>query len=178
MLHLNPDLRLPNLDKVLPLPPAVLPYWDGKKKSLIDGAKPVKAVSTDDVASRFHNLGTPVPQTPQAKYMPDWRVPQGVMREVPMPARELRSTGLLPAPATGIWHGSVDPGHPLAKVFNQWYRQSYVEEGQAFPDPRDRGLDISPKDIQWRWLDQANQSHPPDRKKITLLDFSPSLPAH
>ncbi|WP_237022517.1 DUF6396 domain-containing protein [Herbaspirillum frisingense] len=31
MLHLNPDLRLPNLDKVLPLPPAVLPYWDGKK---------------------------------------------------------------------------------------------------------------------------------------------------
>ena len=178
MLHLNPDLRLPNLDKVLPLPPAILPYWDGDKQSLIDGAKPVKAVSPDDVASRFHNLGTPVAQTPQAKYMPDWRVPQGVMREVPMPARELRSTGLLPAPATGIWYGSVDPGHPLAKVFNQWYRQSYVEEGQAFPDPRDRGLDISPKDIQWRWLDQANQSHPPGRKKITLLDFSPSLPAH
>ncbi len=178
MLHLNPDLRLPNLDKVLPLPPAVLPYWDGDKQSLIDGAKPVKAVSPDDVASRFHKLDTPVPQTPQAKYMPDWRVPQGVMREVPMPARELRSTGLLPAPATGIWHGSVDPGHPLAKVFNQWYRQSYVGEGQAFPDPRDRGLDISPADIQWRWMDQANQSHPPGRKKITLLDFSPSLPAH
>jgi hypothetical protein len=263
MIHLNPDLRLPNLDKVLPLPPAVLPYWDGKKKSLIDGAKPVKTVSLDDIKPspaslregrahipdgfvlpdepqgghlvqylhtdaviggywlvqlrkpvtprqvawnaaqvpmryeigeafdktpegltkddgvfRFHYLGTPVPQAPEAKYAPDWRVPQGVMREVPMPARELRSTGLLPAPATGIWYGSVDPGHPLAKVFNQWYRQSYVEEGQAFPDPRDRGLDISPKDIQWRWLDQANQSHPPGRKKITLLDFSPSLPAH
>ncbi|MFS2117824.1 sel1 repeat family protein, partial [Herbaspirillum frisingense] len=137
------------------LPPAILPYWDGDKQSLIDGAKPGKAVSPDDVASRFHNPGILVPQTPQAKYMPDRRVPQGVMREVPMPARELHSTGLLHAPATGIWHGSVDPAHPLAKVFNQWYRQSYVEEGMAFPDPRDRGLDISPKDIQWRWLDQA-----------------------
>ena len=49
MLHLNPDLRLPNLDKVLPLPPAVLPYWDGEKESLIDGAKPVKTVSLDDI---------------------------------------------------------------------------------------------------------------------------------
>lgn len=257
LLHLNPDLRLPNLDKVLPLPPAVLPYWDGEKESLIDGAKPVKTVSLDDIKPspaslregrahipdgfvlpdepqgghlvqhlhtdavmggywlaqlrkpvtprqvawnaaqvpmryeigeafdktpegitkddgvfRFHYLGIPVPQAPEAKYVPDWRVPQGVMREVPMPARELHSTGLLPAPATGIWHGSVDPGHPLAKVFNQWYRQSYVEEGQAFPDPRDRGLDISPKDIQWRWLDQANRPQPSGRKEITIRNFS------
>ena len=257
MIHLNPDLRIPNLDKVLPLPPAVLPYWDGKKKSLIDGAKPVKTISLDDIKPspaslregrahipdgfvlpdepqgghlvqhlhtdaviggywlaqlrkpvtprqvawnaaqlpmryeigeafdkipegltkddgvfRFHYLGTPVPQALEAKYAPDWRVPQGVMREVPMPARELHSTGLLPAPATGIWHGSVDPGHPLAKVFNQWYRQSYVEEGQAFPDPRDRGLDISPKDIQWRWLDQANRPQPSGRKEITIRNFS------
>jgi len=257
MLHLNPDLRLPNLDKVLPLPPAVLPYWDGEKESLIDGAKPVKTISLDDIKPspaslregrahipdgfvlpdepqgghlvqhlhtdaviggywlaqlrkpvtprqvawntaqvpmryeigeafdkipegltkddgvfRFHYLGTPVPQAPEAKYAPDWRVPQGVMREVPMPARELHSTGLLPASATGIWHGSVDPGHPLAKVFNQWYRQSYVEEGQAFHDPRDRGLDISPKDIQWRWLDQANRPQPSGRKEITIRNFS------
>ncbi|QNK66397.1 DUF6396 domain-containing protein [Variovorax sp. PAMC26660] len=35
----NPDLRLPNLDKVLPLPPANLPKWDGNKQTLIDAAK-------------------------------------------------------------------------------------------------------------------------------------------
>jgi len=35
----NPDLRFPNLDKVLPLPPADLPYWNGDKKTLIDAAK-------------------------------------------------------------------------------------------------------------------------------------------
>jgi len=34
-------LKLPNLDKVLPLPPAPLPKWDGNVQSLIDGAKAV-----------------------------------------------------------------------------------------------------------------------------------------
>ncbi|WP_233410232.1 SEL1-like repeat protein [Burkholderia ambifaria] len=36
-------LKLPNLDKVLPLPPAPLPKWDGKVQTLIDGAKAVTA---------------------------------------------------------------------------------------------------------------------------------------
>jgi hypothetical protein len=40
-LYTNPDLRFPNLDKVLPLPPARLPIWDGKKESLIKAAKAV-----------------------------------------------------------------------------------------------------------------------------------------
>lgn len=40
-LELNPDLRFPNLDKVLPLPPASLPFWDGKRETLIDAAKAV-----------------------------------------------------------------------------------------------------------------------------------------
>ncbi|MGU7776313.1 DUF6396 domain-containing protein, partial [Burkholderia sp. MR1-5-21] len=34
-------LKLPNLDKVLPLPPAPLPKWDGNVQSLIDAAKAV-----------------------------------------------------------------------------------------------------------------------------------------
>ncbi|WP_382160592.1 DUF6396 domain-containing protein [Hydrogenophaga sp. ANAO-22] len=38
----NPDLRFPNLDKVLPLPPAQLPQWDGHPQSLIDAAKGVR----------------------------------------------------------------------------------------------------------------------------------------
>lgn len=40
-LNLNPLLRFPSLDKVLPLPPAALPPWDGDKKTLIDAAKGV-----------------------------------------------------------------------------------------------------------------------------------------
>ncbi|WP_230943954.1 tetratricopeptide repeat protein [Burkholderia diffusa] len=39
--HYRGRLQLPNLDKVLPLPPAPLPRWDGNVKTLIDAAKPV-----------------------------------------------------------------------------------------------------------------------------------------
>jgi TPR repeat protein len=39
--HYQGRLKLPNLDKVLPLPPAPLPKWDGDKKTLIDAAKAV-----------------------------------------------------------------------------------------------------------------------------------------
>lgn len=38
-LERNTDLRFPNLDKVLPLPPAPLPKWDGQRQTLIDAAK-------------------------------------------------------------------------------------------------------------------------------------------
>ncbi|MBB6135445.1 hypothetical protein HD842_003612 [Massilia aurea] len=40
-LELNPLLRFPNLDKVLPLPPSPLSPWDGDKRTLIDAAKGV-----------------------------------------------------------------------------------------------------------------------------------------
>nr|WP_246326948.1 tetratricopeptide repeat protein [Burkholderia guangdongensis] len=39
--HYQGRLKLPNLDEVLPLPPAPLPKWDGNAKTLIDAAKPV-----------------------------------------------------------------------------------------------------------------------------------------
>ena len=44
-LYHNPDLRFPNLDKVIPLPPATLPQWDGQLQSLVDAAKAVVPVS-------------------------------------------------------------------------------------------------------------------------------------
>jgi hypothetical protein len=40
-LDRNPSLRFPNLDKVLPLPPAPLPQWNGDKHILIEAAKGV-----------------------------------------------------------------------------------------------------------------------------------------
>jgi TPR repeat protein len=40
-LDFNPALLLPNLDKVLPLPPAPLPPWNGDKAALINAAKAV-----------------------------------------------------------------------------------------------------------------------------------------
>ena len=40
-LDFNPDRRFPNLDKILPLPPAPLPPWDGKRESLLAAAMAV-----------------------------------------------------------------------------------------------------------------------------------------
>jgi hypothetical protein len=41
LAHYQGRLKLPNLDKVLPLPPAPLPKWDGNVQTLIDAAKAV-----------------------------------------------------------------------------------------------------------------------------------------
>lgn len=50
-LNLNPLLRFPNLDKVLPLPPASLPPWDGDKQTLLDAAKGVTPRPSEPKAS-------------------------------------------------------------------------------------------------------------------------------
>jgi hypothetical protein len=63
-LELNPDLRFPNLDKVLPLPPAPLPFWDGKRETLVDAAKAVI-------------VKQPTPATPGAKRTGRAHIPQG-----------------------------------------------------------------------------------------------------
>ena len=43
-LEHNPDLRFPNLDNVLPLPPTKLPQWSGKPEDLINAAKEIHPV--------------------------------------------------------------------------------------------------------------------------------------
>ncbi|WP_249746093.1 DUF6396 domain-containing protein [Burkholderia sp. LAS2] len=53
-LDRDPDLRLPNLDKVVPLPPAKLPKWDGNKETLIDAAKAVTSVPVSPVKPASH----------------------------------------------------------------------------------------------------------------------------
>ena len=50
-LELNPLLRFPNLDKVLPLPPAPLSPWDGDKQTLIDAAKGVTSRPSEPKSS-------------------------------------------------------------------------------------------------------------------------------
>jgi TPR repeat protein len=54
-LDFNPLRRFPNLDKVLPLPPAPLPRWDGKRETLLKAAMavtPPKAESKPSAASQ------------------------------------------------------------------------------------------------------------------------------
>ena len=83
-LYMNPDLRLPNLDKVLPLPPAKLPQWDmSKPQTLIDAAKQVVPAPA-------------VKPTPGSQRTGRAHIPQGYA---------LPSQPLIPA---AEWHGQFD----------------------------------------------------------------------
>lgn len=60
-LRHHPETRLPNLDRVLPLPPADLPPWDGEVESLIDAAKAVRVTpSLPKASAELHRaVGAP-----------------------------------------------------------------------------------------------------------------------
>ena len=63
-LRHHPDTRLPNLDRVLPLPPAKLPTWDGEAESLIKAAQAVRVTPSQ-------------PQQPAANAPGRARIPEG-----------------------------------------------------------------------------------------------------
>jgi TPR repeat protein len=155
-LRRNPDLRLPNLDKVLPLPPAPLPQWNGNKQTLIDATKavlPARGVGTQ--------------RTSRAEFF-DWpellegslneaRVAQGAARYVGLVEPIERCNGGAVCPHTGVWQARVPGDDPAADLFNQWHRQSYVLEGGAFPIPAaDWLLDVNAQRITWWFWSEAN----------------------
>ena len=90
-LGFNPNARFPNLDKVLPLPPADLPPWNGDRDTLLHAAKGVRpppAVPKPSAASllekpyflaadyalRPAGLHSDAPRAPFSAY---WRPAQG-----------------------------------------------------------------------------------------------------
>jgi hypothetical protein len=54
-LRFNPSRRFPNLDKILPLPPASLPAWDGKRETLLKAAIGVTPFQRKPESSRIIN---------------------------------------------------------------------------------------------------------------------------
>ncbi len=259
-LYTNPDLRFPNLDKVLPLPPARLPMWDGKKESLIEAAKavvptpPAKSTAKpvanpaskltgkahipegwmlperpaidvpaqyettaapeagywlarlmrpssdehdawnaaqlpmqyargelfdrtrpglrdDDGRIAFHYLGqlVPVPPSdPEPLFTKSPLVERGIARYGDAPEPAVICKGHTTCRKTGVWEARVADDHAHALVFNQWHRQAYVQEGQAFPDPQGQHLEIATPEVMWRWLGQANTGDPAGLMSISV----------
>jgi len=238
-------LKLPNLDKVLPLPPAPLPKWDGNKKLLIDAAKAVTLPTTAsprpqlqgrefipeghgvralhespgrvqghkpapesgywlaiyaDGEKRFYaRRGNPEYYQAGERFAPpsaEWLQPEeiqwhflglatklppqsheflahmsaaGWMREFSERPLALACTGHQRCPEAGIWEGRIAQDHPLAAIYNRWDQQSFVEQGQSFPDPRGRYLDIAPDSVRWTWLGNPNaDGDGPGIRKIAL----------
>ncbi|HWT21858.1 MAG TPA: tetratricopeptide repeat protein [Variovorax sp.] len=158
-LYHNPDLRFPNLDKVLPLPPAPLPQWDmSEPKKLIDAAKAVvpAASSPSQAPTPTSQRTSQLEIVGQRMQSADTRVAQGIAREAEVPTPLVRCSGAGRCLVTGIWQARVPDNHALAASFNQWHRQAYVLEGQPFPDPREQRLDIDLAQVTWTWWNQAN----------------------
>jgi TPR repeat protein len=116
-LRRNPDLRFPNLDKVLPLPPALLPQWDSNPDSLIDAAKGVR-LAPQPVTTPAHRLPPQdrahIPpghslQMP-AHLAPFARVPVDGIPRIWLGGRYSSSLAL--APAAGYWQARVEPSQP------------------------------------------------------------------
>ncbi len=151
-LRRNRDLRLPNLDKVLPLPPARLPMWDGKKQSLVDAAKAVvPAPAPPPPASN------PASQRTGRAHIPEgWALPERPQIDVPA---QYETTA---APATGYWvarlmRPAVD--HHLA--WNAAQQPMQYREGELFDRSRP-GLRPEDGRLQFHYLGElvAVQSRP------------------
>jgi TPR repeat protein len=128
----NPDLRFPNLDKVLPLPPALLPQWDGNPDTLIDAAKGVR-VAPQPVTTSVHRL------PPQDRA----HIPPGHTLQVPahlssFARRSLagfttaledntRPPGMARAPVAGYWQPRVLPAHAYDDAYTTHLRRELAD---------------------------------------------------
>ncbi|MGY4145010.1 tetratricopeptide repeat protein [Variovorax sp. PvP013_2] len=115
----NPDLRFPNLDRVLPLPPAKLPQWDGNPDTLIDAAKAVRVTPraqklSGHVHPPAHRAHIPPGQTlqvpPHLAHMLGLPGFTSILADVP------GATGLARASVTGYWQPRVSPARATDSI--------------------------------------------------------------
>jgi hypothetical protein len=232
-LSFNPDRRFPNLDKILPLPPANLPPWNGERDSLLEAAmgvslkrptpKPTEASQyTDrrflDAAYKLRQAGEKTAElhAPMSGYWqptayqqsepiramltcvepglyrageqfqrfasPDkadrtpiggvvwerWETIRhnhgavdplaaaGLTREVACPEALVACGAELACPVSGIWQPWVHADHPMRAIVNQPWRQAWLTEGQAFPQPeRDWLLALPATEVTWYLMDRS-----------------------
>ena len=146
--HYQGRLKFPNLDKVLPLPPAPLPKWDGNVQTLIDGAKAV----------------TPPPANSQQGSALQGRefVPQGYA-VAPLAQSTMVVTGDQPAPRDGYWLALYGP--PSASTDQLVPARRNVPErytaGERFETPSLSWLTVD--QVQWHYLGEA-YALPPQRE--------------
>jgi hypothetical protein len=118
-LGFNPDRRFPNLDKILPLPPAPLPPWDGERESLLAAAMAV----------------VPAPSSPapteaslrKGRYFLD-------SAYVFRPIKE--TTDALQAPVAGYWQPTAPQGAAEVRTFLNGIGPGLYGKGEAFEQPR------------------------------------------
>jgi len=137
--HYGDRLKLPNLDKILPLPPAPLPKWDGNVKTLIDAAKAV----------------TPPPKpNPGASLEGREHLPEG-QGVLSLAASSYAVTGDETVPKTGYWLATYGLSS-MTKSELRFARSGRPERyriGERFEAPMLAWL--TPDLVQWHFLGDA-----------------------
>lgn len=144
-LELNPDLRFPNLDKVLPLPPAELPTWDGKRETLVDAAKGLV-------------IAPKVQPTPGAQRTGRAHIPQGhaLSRQS---SSVLRVETNVPVPHSGYWQPRL---YAVYREHEQAWERAQVPQryakGEAFESVSRSSMgqyaSVAPRTV-WHFLGEA-----------------------
>ena len=135
ILSHNPDLRFPNLDKIVPLPPAKLPHWDGTPESLIAVAQPVRAINNRPVSPASTRTGR--------SFMPD---SLSFTDEVKINEKDRRPhnwgapikyTAEQPVPFTGYWRERFTYNNGRTVWSDTPFPELYTE-GENFTPPSSR----------------------------------------
>ncbi|MDR6740104.1 hypothetical protein J2X56_002118 [Herbaspirillum sp. 1173] len=142
-LQRNPDLRFPNLDKVLPLPPAKLPMWNGDRKTLLEAARAI--------LQKPAGLTPPIPdpawlRTGRARIPDGQQLPTHPQRQI---APQFETTA---APETGYWQARLM--RPITERHRTWNAEQLplrYEQGELFDRSR-AGLQDEDGRIQFHYL--------------------------
>lgn len=135
----NPDLRFPNLDRVLPLPPAKLPPWNGDVDTLIQAAQAVRVTPR-------------LPANPASQATGRAHVPEGhavsIAPELQRYAERpiLGYHGILSSSPMGIAHADVDGYYQPIHLWST--------------HPPERGIPHNPPE---RWRMELLEQMPPLR---------------
>lgn len=118
-LDLNPLLRFPNLDKVLPLPPAPLLPWNGDKQTLIDAAK--------GVTNRPSELKSSAASQRQGRYYLDATYDL-------IPSED--KARVTEAPFAGYWQATAPSESAQVQTWLEDIPPGLYQPGEAFDLPR------------------------------------------
>lgn len=118
-LSFNPDRRFPNLDKILPLPPAPLPPWDGTRASLLAAAMAVVPAP-----------GVPAPTEASLRKGRYFLDSAYVFR----PIKE--TTDALQAPVAGYWQPTAPQEAAEVRAFLAGIAPGLYGKGETFEGPR------------------------------------------
>ncbi len=167
ILEFYPDYRFPNLDMIIPLPPADLPPWNGDRDTLLDAAR---GVSHPPSAPR--SPSTSSERKGRFFLAPEYRL---------VPTDEITEDAT--APFTGYWQPVIDENKPYQDSAGETIEPGLYQVGERFErvDKRRhaRAADGGPG-LQWRnWRTVRHDLgaiSPPVVSKRTRLVAPPAKP--